>query len=106
VILADVAHGRAGDKGTVVNVSVIVFNRQDYGWLRAFLTAERVSLQLGDLVDGAGTRYDLPQLGAFNFVFSRLPGDSVTRSLHLDPHGKALSSVVLSMPIPDRPAAT
>ena len=102
MILADVAHSRAGDKGTVVNLSVIVFDQADYLLLDAFLTAERVGAHLGALVVGAGIRYDLPQIGAFNFVFRRRPGQSVTRTLDLDPHGKALSSVLLSMSLPDR----
>jgi hypothetical protein len=103
VILADVAHSRAGDKGTVVNISVIVFDQRDYAWIAAVVTADRVRTRLGPLVDGGVTRYELPTIGALNFVFTRMPGQSVTRTLELDAHGKTLSAVVLSMALPERP---
>lgn len=103
MILADVAHGRTGDKGTVVNVSVILYDAADYAWLETVLTAARVGAWLGQVADGPVTRYALPRLGAFNFVFTRKPGESVTRTLALDPHGKTLSSLVMAMPLPDRP---
>ena len=99
--LADVAHSRAGDKGTTVNLSLIAYAPEDYPWLASLVTADRVREHLAGVVHGAVVRYELPHLGAFNFVFSRRQGQSVTRTLGLDPHGKALSSMLLSMPIPD-----
>jgi hypothetical protein len=104
VILADVAHSRAGDKGTVVNISVILLARADYEWMESFLTPERLREHLGAIVHGEVRRYELPNIAAFNFVFTRQPGQSVTRTLALDAHGKTLSSIVLGMPLPDRPA--
>lgn len=104
MILADVAHSRAGDKGTIVNVSVIAFDPRDYAWLESVVTADRIREHLAGVADGPVTRYALPNLGAFNFVFTRRPGRSVTRTLDLDPHGKSLSSIVLAMPVPDRPS--
>ncbi len=106
MILADVAHARAGDKGALVNVSVILFDQADYAWLEAVLTADRIRAHLGDLVDGPVTRYALPGIGAFNFVFARPRGQSVTRSLRLDAHGKSTSSLVLAMVLPDVPPPT
>lgn len=103
MILADLAHGRAGDKGTIINVSVIAFDPRDYSWIAEVVTADRVREQLGALVHGEVRRYELPTIGALNFVIARRPGQSVTRTLHLDAHGKALSSIVLAMPLPDRP---
>ena len=102
MILADVAHGRAGDKGTIVNVSVIAFDSDDYSWLESVVTVDRLQAHLAGIADGAVTRYALPKLAAFNFVFARKPGQSVTRTLELDAHGKTLSSIVLAMVLPDR----
>ena len=51
---------------------------------------------------GDVTRYELPQLGALNFVLEGALGGGVTRSLALDAHGKSLSSALLSMEIPER----
>ncbi|MEP6917542.1 MAG: hypothetical protein ABJC89_17960, partial [Acidobacteriota bacterium] len=54
------------------------------------------------LIDGDVVRYELAALGAMNFVMSRPPGDSVTRTLALDPHGKSISSALLEMILPNR----
>jgi hypothetical protein len=101
--LRDVAHSRTGDKGTLLNCSVITFDERDYAWLVAVVTAERVRQHLGSLIHGDVTRYLLPAVGAMNFVLSRPPGHSVTRTLALDAHGKTLSSLLLEMELPDRP---
>jgi hypothetical protein len=100
--LRDVAHSRTGDKGHLVNMSVIARDERDFPWLVEVVTAERVRAHLGSLVDGPVTRYLLPEIGAMNFVVSRGGGQSVTRTLALDAHGKSLSSALLEMPLPVR----
>jgi hypothetical protein len=95
------AHGRAGDKGRVVNVSVIAFDARDYPRLAREVTAERVRAHLSGVIAGEVRRYELPQLGALNFVMARAAGDSVTRSLALDAHGKSLSALVLDLELPE-----
>ncbi len=99
VQLRDIAHSRAGDKGDANNVSLIVFDKKDYELVRREVTAERVKAWFGDLVRGEVRRYELPQLGAFNFVMQGALGGGVTRTLALDPHGKTRSSLLLEMPI-------
>ena len=98
--LRDVAHGRAGDKGTRVNLSVIAFDAADYARLAREVTAERVGVHLAGLNEGPVLRYELPQLGALNFVIERPRGGGVTETLALDPHGKSLSSALLELEIP------
>jgi myo-inositol catabolism protein IolC len=100
--LRDVAHSRTGDKGIMLNFSVIARDERDYPWLVEVVTPERVSGHLGVLIDRQVRRYLLPEICAMNFVASRPPGQSVTRSLAIDPHGKSLSSALLEMPIPER----
>jgi hypothetical protein len=100
VILRDIAHGRAGDKGRIVNCSVIAYHERDYAWLVDMVTAERVREHLRSLIDGDVVRYLMPTIGALNFVMSRPPGETVTRALMLDPHGKSLSSLLLDMELP------
>jgi myo-inositol catabolism protein IolC len=100
--LRDVAHSRTGDKGIVLNFSVIAFDERDYPWLVEVVTSERVRNQLGALIDGDVQRYLMPEIGAMNFVVSRPPGQSVTRSLALDAHGKSLSAALLEMRMPER----
>lgn len=97
--LREIAHSRAGDKGDDSHVSLIVFDRKHYEAIRAAVSAERVKEHFGELVGGAVERYELPQLGALNFVMHRALGGGVTRSLALDAHGKARSSLLLEMEI-------
>ena len=100
--LRHVAHSRSGDKGAIVNCSVIAYRPADYPWLRTVLTPERVRSHLADLIEGEVRRYELPHLSALNFVMTRRSGDSVTRTLALDAHGKSLSSALLEMVLPER----
>lgn len=99
--LRELAHGRTGDKGNTLNVSVICFDAKHYAHLRAQLTPERVKAHFADVVKGDVVRYELPLLDAFNFVLGHALGGGVTRSLALDAHGKSVSSVLLGMTVPD-----
>jgi hypothetical protein len=95
--LRDLAHGRAGDKGRRVNLSVIAFDPADYARLARALTPERVGAHLAGLIHGPAVRYELPQLAALNFVVERPPGGGVTETLALDPHGKSLSAALMEL---------
>ena len=97
--LRALAHSRAGDKGRIVNLSVIAFDEAHYPRLVQAVTSARVKAHLGDLVAGEVVRYEVPSLGALNFVIQRAPRESVTRTLALDAHGKTLSSALLEMEI-------
>lgn len=97
--LRDIAHARTGDKGDTCNISLIAFDERDYPRLLEQTTAERVKALFGDIVRGEVTRYELPHLGALNFVMTRALGGGVTRSLSLDAHGKSLSSLLVDLEI-------
>jgi len=97
--LRDVAYARTGDKGDTCNISLIAFDERDYPRLVAQASAERVKTLFEGIVRGDVTRYELPNLGALNFVLTRALGGGVTRSLSLDAHGKALSSLLLELEI-------
>ena len=99
--LRQIAHARTGDKGETCNISLIAFDRRDYPRLVAHITPERVRVLFAGIVRGDVRRYELPQLGALNFVMSRALGGGVTRSVALDAHGKALSTLLLSLEIPE-----
>lgn len=103
MILRDLAHTRSGDKGDTSNISVIAFRQEDYELLRKEVTAQRVKKALGAMVLGEVERYELPELGALNFVLHRALAGGVTRSLALDIHGKCLGSLLLSMEINSSP---
>ena len=99
--LREIAHARAGDKGDISSVSVIAYDPGDFAWLCEQVTVERVKQHFGGLVRGAVERYELPGLGALNFVLHRALGGGVTRSLALDAHGKSLSSCLLELEVDD-----
>lgn len=100
--LADIAHSRSGDKGDTLNISLIAYDEKDYRFLREVATPKSVAYYLRRFVRGDVERYELPQLGALNFVLHRALGGGVTRSLAQDRHGKTMSSVLLEMPIKPR----
>jgi hypothetical protein len=99
--LREIAHARTGDKGETCNISLIAFDPRDYPRLRAHVTPARVQAHFAGIVRGEVTRFELPQLGALNFVMTRALGGGVTRSLALDAHGKSLSSLLLTLEIAD-----
>jgi len=99
--LRALAHSRTGDKGDTSNISLIAYDAADFPLLVRWVTAERVKVHFAEIALGQVTRYELPRLGALNFVLERALGGGVTRSLALDAHGKSLSSALLSMEIPD-----
>ncbi|WP_038937087.1 AtuA-related protein [Bradyrhizobium japonicum] len=99
--LRELAHARAGDKGNISNISVIALEAGDYAFLLEHVTAERVKLHFADIVAGKVERYEMPALGALNFVLHDALGGGVTRSLSLDAHGKSLSSCLLELELPE-----
>lgn len=103
MLLRDLAHARAGDKGDISCISVIARDARDYEWLLGEVSEARVAAHLGGLVRGAVRRYAVPTLGALNFVLDGALAGGVTRSLALDPHGKGLSWALLSLPVATPP---
>jgi hypothetical protein len=99
--LRNIAHSRTGDKGDTSNISLIAYDAQHYPLLVRQVTAERVKAHFSELVRGDVTRYELPAIGALNFVLQRALGGGVTRSLALDAHGKSLSSALLDLEVAD-----
>jgi hypothetical protein len=97
VRLYDVAHARAGDKGNLNTVALIAYDPAWYPVLCAEVTPERVAAHLADRVVGEVVRHRLDNVGALIFVCPRGGDDTVTTSLWLDAHGKALSSALLEM---------
>jgi hypothetical protein len=100
--LRELAHARSGDKGDTAQISVIAYEPGDYAWLAEQITVARVREHFRGLVRGDVVRYELPALGALNFVLHNALDGGVTRSLALDAHGKCLASVLLELEVPDR----
>jgi hypothetical protein len=95
--LARIAHGRSGDKGNTVNCGIIARKPEYYRIIAEQVTAERVKAHFGDFCKGTVSRYDLPKIGAFNFVLTRSLGGGGTASLRLDPQGKTYAAALMRM---------
>jgi hypothetical protein len=95
--LAQIAHARSGDKGDTGNVGVIALRQSYYPLLVKYLTVERVKRHFSGICLGDVERYELPNLGALNFLLHHSLGGGGTRSLKNDAQGKTLSSVILRM---------
>lgn len=95
VTLHAIAHGRAGDKGNVCNVSVIAYQPDGWPIIDKQVTAERVRGVFEPYGVSRVERYALPQLRALNFVIRDGLGGGVNSSLALDRHGKAMSFLLL-----------
>lgn len=99
IALYELAHGRTGDKGNKVNISVIAYRQEDFPLLAEQLTPERVAAYFGHRHPAAVRRYLLPKLGAMNFVLDEVLDGGVNDSLNLDMHGKSLSFHLLDLKI-------
>ncbi|HUS05468.1 MAG TPA: hypothetical protein VMZ52_04190 [Bryobacteraceae bacterium] len=99
ISLSRIAHGRSGDKGDTSNVGIIAFHQRHYPILVREVTAARVRQHFGGLVKGKVDRYELPNLGALNFLMYEALGGGGTLSLRLDAQGKTLSAALLRMEI-------
>ena len=107
VQLVQLAHARSGDKGDTANVGVIAYDPQHYELLRQQLTPTAVKEHFGALVTGQVERFELPNLGALNFLLHGALGGGGTMSLMNDAQGKVFSTGLLRMEIqvPDDVAA-
>ncbi len=103
VQLVHLAHARSGDKGDTANVGLIAYDGAHYDLLRAEVTPERVKAHFGPMVQGAVERFELPNLGALNFLLHGALGGGGTLSLMNDAQGKVFSTALLRMEI-DVPA--
>jgi hypothetical protein len=99
VPLREIAHGRTGDKGDRSNVSIIPYEAAAYPFIAEQVTAEVMRDTFAHRGVGKVARYDLPVLGAFNFVLDDVLQGGVNGSLNLDGHGKSLSFLALSIPV-------
>jgi hypothetical protein len=99
VPLLRIAHGRSGDKGKGSNVGIIARHPEVYDFLKENLTADRVKEHMKHICKGEVERYELPNIGALNFMLNDSLGGGGTVSLKLDAQGKTHASLLLRMEI-------
>jgi hypothetical protein len=93
------AHARSGDKGNTANVGLIALEPEYYPILVREVTAARVARHFRGMVSGVD-RYELPNLGALNFLLHDALDGGGTISLKTDAQGKVYSTALLRMKIP------
>jgi len=97
--LTKLAHARSGDKGDTANVGLIALHEDYYPLLVKEVTAARVKEHFTGICKGEVERFELPNLGALNFLLHESLGGGGTLSLMTDAQGKTFSSALLRMMI-------
>lgn len=97
LLVRDIAHARAGDKGNTSNVNIWVYDREDFELLKRSVTPERIKKEFPKLVRGKVTRYVIDHLHGLNLVMGEALEGGVNASLNLDSHGKSWSYLILGL---------
>jgi len=99
VKLIELAHARSGDKGDTANVGLIALDPTDYPLLQKYVTAEKVKQHFRGICLGEVERFELPNLGALNFLLHHSLGGGGTLSLKTDAQGKTYAAALLRLEI-------
>jgi hypothetical protein len=99
VQLVKLAHARSGDKGDTANVGLIALRDELYPILVREVSAARVKQHFTGICKGEVERFELPNLGALNFLLHHSLDGGGTLSLMTDAQGKTLSTALLRMEI-------
>src|SRR5499427_2244274 len=99
VQLTRLAHARSGDKGDTANVGLIALRDDFYPVLVREVTSARVKEHFRGICKGQVERFELPNLGALNFLLHQSLGGGGTLSLMTDAQGKTFSTALLRMQI-------
>lgn len=97
--LIEIAHGRSGDKGNASNVGIIARHPDVYPFLVDKLTTDVVKEHMKHICRGKVERFEMPNIGALNFLLHESLGGGGTVSLKLDAQGKTHASMLLRMEI-------
>ena len=95
--LAEIAYARSGDKGSSANIGVIARIPAGFDFLRDQLLAEKVQSYFEKMNVGKVIRYELPNLGALNFILPNILLGGGSISPRIDAQGKALAQMLLEM---------
>ncbi|MEM7312999.1 MAG: hypothetical protein AAF497_07590 [Planctomycetota bacterium] len=98
--LGMIAHARSGDKGNHANIGVIAYTKEGYDYLNEILGTDRVDAFFDPLGPSSVVRYELPGIGALNFLLHDVLRGGASQSLRTDNQGKVLGLAILEMPIP------
>jgi hypothetical protein len=97
--LLDIAHARSGDKGDTANVGLIALRPEWYPLLDRYVTRDAVASHFKGQIEGDVVRFELPNLGALNFLLHGALDGGGTFSLKTDAQGKVYSTALLRLVI-------
>jgi len=97
--LVKIAHARSVDKGDTANAVIIALKPEYYPILKEQLTVERVKEHFKGMVLGDVERFEMPNIGAINFLLHNALGGGGTLTLKHDAQGKTYSTAFLRMEI-------
>ena len=97
--LLDIAHARSGDKGDTANVGLIALRPEWYPLLDRYVTRDAVAAHFKGQIEGDVVRFELPNLGALNFLLHGALDGGGTFSLKTDAQGKVYSTALLRLVI-------
>lgn len=97
--LIQIAHARSGDKGDTANIGLIALKPEYYSILVEQVTAPRVKDHFKGICFGEVERFEVPNLGALNFLLHSSLDGGGTISLKTDAQGKTYSTALLRMEI-------
>merc|ERR1712039_1120521 len=92
-------YARSGDKGDKANVAIISRKPEYLPLLRHQVTAARVKAYFSRRVKGKVERFDMPGIGAMNFLLHEALGGGGMSTLHSDPLAKTFGQVLLLMEV-------
>ncbi len=101
--LRDICHARSGNKGNGVNVGLAVYDEKHYQWVKDHVSEDAVGQYLKAVTAGPIKRYELPLVGALNFLVPDVLEGGYSGSPILDTLGKCYSSILLDMEIESPP---
>ena len=99
VMLKDICHVRSGDKGDSANVGLIALDPKHFPLIKKYVTAEVVKRHFAGICHGEVQRFELPNLGALNFLLHQSLGGGGTLSLKTDAQGKTYGAALLRLKI-------
>jgi hypothetical protein len=99
--LSEIAHARSGDKGRHANIGVVANDAAAFDILKRQLTAQRVQEFFRGLCVSRVERFELPRIGALNFVLYNALAGGASQSLRIDTQGKLLGTAILELELPD-----
>jgi hypothetical protein len=100
ITLGQVAHTRSGDKGNHANLGVAAYTPAGFEFLRRELTSDRVAQFFHGLGITRVERFELPRIGALNFMLYNALAGGASLSLRIDTQGKLLGTAAMEIELP------